>query len=258
TEFDNIAGNNSYVFSWNDNTGGVSRVASANISGSTATITLTDALPAAIRGTTTWLSVNSVGTGSGTFPTAGGFNGVWNATVSADGLSFTYTDSNSGVTSLGTAVGNGTVGQWLNTGSVGSAIDPYPAPAGSQTIQTFADGTLSANAAKAQHALRGVAFAPVAATTVGATLVNGSASVTVAPNTPVTLSATVSNSQSGVNVNGLKVTFVDLTTNTSLGQATISGGTAQLNVSLAGQHIIRAYFAGGGTQALAPATSSAS
>src|SRR5262249_61921107 len=96
------------------------------------------------------------------------------------------------------------------------------------------------------------------ATTVGAPLVNGSASVTVAPNTSVTLSATVSNSQSGVNVNGLKVTFVDLTTNTSLGQATISGGTAQLNVSLAGQHIIRAYFAGGGTQALAPATSSAS
>src|SRR5262249_23029637 len=129
TEFDNVAGNNSYVFSWNDNTGGVLRVQSANISGTTATITLKEALPAAVPGTTTGLSVNSVGSGRGTFPTAGGFNGVWNATVSADGLSFTYTDNNAGVTSLGTSVGNGTVGQWLNTGSVGGALDPQPVPA---------------------------------------------------------------------------------------------------------------------------------
>src|SRR5262249_35549996 len=161
---------------------------------------------------------------SGTFPTAGGYNGVWNATVSADGLSFTYTDNNPGLGNLsGSAVGNGTVGQWLNTGAVGGALDPQPTPAASQIIQTFADGTLSASPAKAQHALRGVSFAPVAATTLSNLLVNGGTSATVPPNTAVTFTVHVSNPQAGVNLTGLKVTFIDVTTNTSLGQGTIDG-----------------------------------
>src|SRR5262249_19722325 len=170
SEFDNVAGNNSYILGWNDATPGVLRVASATHSGTTATINLTDPLPSALWGTPTWLSVNSVGSGSGTFPTAGGFNGVWNATINSNGTSFTYTDGNA----LTDVSGSGMVGKWLNTGSIGGALDPQPVPAASQIIQTLADGTLTANASKAQHALRGVSFAPVAPTTLSNLQVNGS------------------------------------------------------------------------------------
>jgi hypothetical protein len=267
TEFDNVAGNNSYLFAWNDATDGsltgpnankgVERVSSATHSGTTATITLTDALPISLRGTTTWLSVSSVGSGSGTFPTAGGFNGVWHATISSDGLSFTYTDNNSLTDVSGSAVGNGTVGQWLNTGAVGGILDPQPTPASSQIIQTLADGTLTASPAKAQHALRGVSFAPVAATTLSILAVDGTTSETVTPGTTVNFSVHVANPQSGVTLTGLKVTFIDVTTNTSLGQGTIDGsGNASLAIAVTGQHIVKAYFAGGGAQALAPVTSS--
>jgi hypothetical protein len=263
SEFDNVAGNNSYIFGWNDLTDGglggsnankgVSRVASATHSGNTATITLTDALPVSLRGTTTWLSVNSVGSGTGTFPTSGGFNGVWNATISADGLSFTFTDNNA----LTDVSGSGVVGVWLNTGSVGGALDPQPVPASTQILQSMSDGTLSANPAKAQHALRGVSFAPVAASAMSSFQVDGTTSETVTPGTTVHFSVHVSNPQSGVTLTGLKVTFIDVTTNTVLGQGAIDGsGNAQLAIALTGQHIVKAYFAGGGAQALAPATSS--
>jgi hypothetical protein len=250
TEFDNVAANNSYLFGWNDPAAtNLNRVSNATFGGGTATVTLTDALAPSLRGTTTWLSVNSIGTGGGNFVTNGGFNGVWDATVSADGTQITYADPNSPAN----VSGSGMVGVWLNTGSIGDPTnDPYPQPAASQTLQTFADGTLTASASKAQHALRGVAFAPVAATTVTVN-VDGVSSETVPSNTTVTFTANVSNPQ--VTPTG-KVTFIDETTNGILGQGTISGGVATLKIALAGQHIVKAYFAGGGTSALAPATSS--
>jgi hypothetical protein len=321
TEFDNVAGNNSYVLSFHDNSPGVLRIASASHASTTATITTTDTLPLSytpapitaatwasgtatitaanhfyvgetvtvnncdvggFNGTFTvlsasstqftyslaadpggsgttgtanpWASVDNVGSGSGTFPTDGGFNGVWMVT-SVTSNSFSYTDSNP-LTDVPTASALAVTDLWLNSGATGGALDPQPVPSSSQIIQTFADGTLTASASKAQHALRGVSFAPLAATTVGATLVDGMASETVSPGAGVNVTVAVSNSEASVN--GLNVTFVDLTTNTSLGQATITSGTATLTVHLNGQHIIRAYFAGGGTNAFAPATSSAS
>jgi hypothetical protein len=253
TEFDNVAGNNSYVFGWHDTTVGALRVSSATITGTTATVNLTDPLPSSLFNTTTWLAVNSVGSGGGNFATNGGFNGVWNVTVNANGTSFTYTDNNSGVTNV---TGSGVVGQWLNTGAVGNATnDPYPQPAASQTIQTFADGTLTASASKAVEALRGVSFAPVAATTLSNFQVNGAASVTVPPGTNVTFTVHVANPQAGVTLTGLKVTFIDLNTNSIIGQGTIDGsGNASFATStLVGIHTVAAYFAGGGPQALASA-----
>src|SRR5262249_13318110 len=121
------------------------------------------------------------------------------------------------------------------------------------------DGTLTASPAKAQHALRGVSFAPVAPTTLSNFQVNGASSVTVAPGTNVTFSVHVANPQAGVTLTGLKVTFIDQTTNTIIGQGTIDGsGNAQFTTTtpLVGNHTVSAYFAGGGAQALASANSS--
>jgi hypothetical protein len=250
SEFDNVAGNNSYILGWNDNTPGVIRIASATHTGTTATITTQDALPSSYT-VGTWVSVNSVGT---TPATAGGFNGVWQITA-VSGNTFSYTDGN---TLVDVTTPQGVTDLWLNSGSVGGTTDPYPAPAASQIFQTFADGTLTASASHAQDALRGVAFAPVAATTLTSLQVNGGSSATVSPGTNVTFTVHVANPETGVTLTGLKVTFIDLTTNSVIGQGTIDGSgnaTFTTTTPLVGNHTVSAYFAGGGAQALSSASS---
>jgi hypothetical protein len=240
TEFDNVAGNNSYLLSFLDNTPGILRIASASESGSTATITTQDTLPSSFTVGAS-VTVNSVGTGTGTFPTAGGFNGVWTIT-GVSGNSFTYTDSNA--SNLATVTGSGVTDLFLSP----------------TIIQTVADGNDGpTHAANAAQALRGVAFAPVAATTVSLVFTPANP---VTPGAQVTFTATLSNPQVGAaGLNGNTVTFIDQNTNTVLGQGTISttGGvtTATFSTSpvLIGNHFVVAYFAGGGTSALPSATS---
>ena len=248
SEFDNVAGNNSYILSFTDNTPGIFQIASASESGSTATITTVGTLPSGFTNGST-VTINSVGTGTGNFATAGGYNGVWTiGNLGTDGSghsTFTFTDTNA--SNLATVTGSGVLDL---------AVSPT-------TIQTLADGSATITTeppttTKAAEALRGVSFAPVSPTTVSLTFTPANP---VNPGTQITLTATLTNSQitaSQLQSAGSKVTFIDLNTNTVLGSSTISStGTASLTVNpaLIGNHNVQAYFAGGGTLALPSATS---
>jgi hypothetical protein len=236
TEFDNVAGNNSYVLKFTDTNTGVN-VASASESGNT--VTITTAVPnsfvtgqrVVVDGITTSLGGTSIVTD--------GYNGSWVITV-IDSTHFTYVDTNAHGTGLATVT---------NQGAADVAVSPT-------TVATLADGTVTIGAnAFAAQGLRGVAFAPVAPTVVSLT-VNGDTSTTVPPGTPDTFVATLSNAE--VTPVGL-VTFIDQNTGTVLGQGTITtvnGVTsATFTTTLVGNHLVTAYFAGGGTAALASAAS---
>jgi hypothetical protein len=250
SEFDNVAGNNSYILGWTDSTPGALKVLSATHSGNTATVKLS-ALPASYT-VGTWVSVNQVGSGSGVFADTGGFNGVYQITaIDTVNNTFSYTDNNT-LTDVTTP--QGATDLWLNSGSIGGASDHYPTPSGAQIVQTLADGAQGGNALVA---LRGVSFAPVAATTLSNFQVNGGSSATVSPGTNVTFTVHVANPQTGVVLTGLEVTYIDQTTNTIIGQGTIDGsGNASFTTStpLVGNHTVKVFFAGGGAQALAPAS----
>jgi hypothetical protein len=259
SEFDNVAGNNSYILSFLDNSPGVTPIASATEVGTTVTLTLPVGinLPASYT-TNAWVSVNKVGTSTGAGADVGGYNGVWQITATGGsagtGFTFSYTDTTSGLTNAS----GGVTDNWLNSGSVGGSSDPYPVPASSQIFQTMADGTDGATASAAQ-ALRGVSFAPVAATTLTNFQVNGGSSATVSPGTNVNFTVHVSNPQSGVTLTGLPVTFIDQTTNSIIGQGTINSSgdvTFTTTTPLVGNHTVGAFFGGGGPQALATAKAS--
>ncbi len=232
TEFDAAAGDNSYVLNFDDKGTGVS-IANASESGNTVTIT-TVSSNNFVTGQT--VQVDGVGVSTGAGVLNGTYNGAWQITV-VDSTHFTYTDTNSDGSSLTTIT---------NQGGVDVTVTP-------STLITLVDGTITANGKTfAAEGLRGVAYAPVAPTSV--TL--AASATTAAPGTPVIFTATLGNSQ--ITPTGT-VTFIDQNTNTVLGQGTISttGGvtTATFTATLVGTHFISAYFAGGGTGQLAPATS---
>jgi Bacterial Ig-like domain (group 3) len=236
TEFDNVGGNNSYILKFADTGTGVN-IASASESGNV--VTITTALPNNFT-TGQTVAVDGINTGlGGSTIVSDGYNGRWTITV-LDSTHFTYTDTNAQGTGLATVT---------NQGAADVAVSPTIAA-------TLADGSVTINGSTyAAQGIRGVAFAPVAPTIVNLA-VNGSPSTTVSPGTPITFVATLNNSQ--VTPTGV-VTFIDQSTNTVLGQGTISttGGitSATFTTTLVGNHLVTAYFAGGGTSALASATS---
>jgi hypothetical protein len=235
TQFDNVAGNNSYVLSFTDTGTGVS-IASASESGSTATITT--ATPNTFT-TGQTVVIDGVGASTGTGALTSGYNGTWTITV-IDSTHFTYTDTNA--SNLATV---------NNQGATDVAVSP-------NIVATLADGSVTIGSSTfAAQGIRGAAFAPVAPTTINLT-VNGASSVTVPPGTAVTFVATLNNPQ--VTPTGV-VTFIDQNTSTVLGQGTITtiGGvtSATFSTTLVGDHFVTAYFAGGGSLALPSATSSA-
>jgi hypothetical protein len=236
TQFDNVGGNNSYVLKFTDTGTGVD-IASASESGNVVTITtaipndFTTGQQVAIDGITTGLGGTSIVTD--------GYNGTWAITV-IDSTHFTYTDTNPHGSGLATVSGQG---------AADVAISPT-------TVATLADGSVTIGGGTyAAQGIRGLSFAPVAPTIVNLA-VNGSTSTTVSPGTPVTFVATLNNAQ--VTPTGV-VTFIDQNTDTVLGQGSIttSGGvtSASLTTTLVGNHLVTAYFAGGGTAALASARS---
>ena len=236
TEFDNIAGNNSYVLKFADR-GTAVNIASASESGNL--VTITTVLPHNFT-TGQTVVVDGVDTSlTGTGIVTDGYNGSWNITV-VDPTHFTYRDNNPHGTNLATFTNQGATDVGLT----------------STTIATLADGSVTIGTKTyAARGLRGLAFAPVSPTVVSLTA-NGATHTTVPPGTPVTFVATLSNPQ--VTPAGV-VTFIDQNTNTVLGQApimTMNGVTsATFTATLVGNHRVAAYFPGGGTTALPSATS---
>jgi hypothetical protein len=233
TEFDNVAGNNSYLMTFDDAGSGVS-IANASITTGT-TVEITTATPNNFTEGQT-VEIDGVGASTGAGALTAGYNGAWSIHV-IDSTHFTYNDTNTGASSLIPV---------NNQGAADATVSP-------NIITTLADGSVTlGSSTKAAEAIRGVAYAPVAPTSV----VLSASATTVSPGTPVTFTATLTNPQ--VTPTGL-VTFIDQNTGTILGQGTIttSGGVtkATLSVTLVGDHFISAYYAGGGAAQLPSATS---
>ncbi len=240
--FDNAAGDSSFIQQWIDTSTGVA-IANAKITSGT-TVQITTLTPNSFADGAT-VQIDGVGANNGAGAITSGYNGTWTIHV-IDSTHFTYSDTNSGASSLSQVNNQGAADVIVNPNTIATL------PGGSVTIagKTFAD-----------VGLRGVSFAPVAATNVSLK-VNGGGSATVSPGTNVTFTATLTNAQVGAaGLNGDTVTFIDQNTMTVIGQATISttGGvtTASFTTTtpLVGNHVVSAYFAGGGTDALASATS---
>ena len=236
SQFDNVAGNNSYLLKLTDTGTGVA-IASASEVGNV--VTITTALPHGFM-TGQRVVVDGIDTGmGGTTIVTDGYNGSWVVTV-VDSTHFTYTDTNPHGTGLATVTGQG---------AADVAVNPT-------TVVTLADGTVTIDGSNyAARGLRGLAFASVAPTAIALT-VDGGSSTQVPPGTPVTFVATLTNAQ--VTPAGV-VTFIDQNTHTVLGQAPIIPGgnasTATFTTTLVGDHLVTAYFAGGGSAALASAAS---
>src|SRR5262249_33916414 len=198
TQFDNVAGNGSYVLKFTDTGTGV---AIANASEEGNVVTVTTAVPHNYA-TGQAVVVDGIATGlGGTSILTDGYNGTWTVTM-IDSTHFTYTDTN--------AHGSG-LAPVSNQGAADLAVSPTvlaALPNGSVTI----DGKTYA-----AQGIRGVAFAPVVATSISLT-VNAAANTTVPPGTSVTFVATLTNSQ--VTPTGV-VTFIDQDTHTVLGQGVI-------------------------------------
>jgi hypothetical protein len=233
TAYDNTANDSSIIQQWTDATPGVA-IASASETGSA--VTITTMTPNTFT-TGQVVQIDGVGANSGAGAITSGYNGAWSITV-VDSTHFTYTDTNSGGSGLGTVTNQGAAGVTV----AGNIIEQLAA--GSDTINGKTYGEIG---------LRGIAFAPVAATSV---TLSQSPANPLTPGSPVTLTATLTNSE--VLPTGT-VTFIDLNTNTILGQGTISttGGvtTASFTTTLVGNHYVSAYFSGGGALALASARS---
>jgi hypothetical protein len=258
TAFDNAAGDHSYVETWGDQQGNSGdthqgfTVGAASEVGTTVTITLAygEALPSNYSAGDQ-VQIDGVGASGAVTGVAAlnqGYNGAFAIqTISADRKSFTYIDTNSGASNLSAGASN--------QGSFDETLAP-------SALVVQANGSLTIGGKNvAKIGLRGVSFAPVAATGVSLT-VNGGGSATVSPGTNVTFVATLANSQVGVGglVNDT-VSFIDQNTNTVIGQATVlnNGGTATATLvtstPLVGNHTVKAYFAGAGLDALASANS---
>jgi hypothetical protein len=247
SQFDNFAGNNSYILNFEDTTPGVLTVMQASEVGNLVTIKakelVTGTVPAGFTAGAA-VTVNQVSTGGGGIATTGGYNGFFT-------ISGTPTDNGDGTFNFSYMDGNASGLATITNPPLG-VTDLQVLPT---IVQTLADGTDASSISNAAQGLRGVSFAPTQPTTVDTLLVNGASTVTVAPGTNVTFTVNVSNPQ--VSVDGLLVTFIDQTNNTIIGQGTITGGVASFTTTtpLVGNHTVAAYFAGGGTQALASANS---
>jgi hypothetical protein len=205
TEFDNVAGNNSYVLKFTDAGTGVN-IASASESGNT--VTITTAVPHNFT-TGQTVVVDGINTGlGGTTIVTDGYNGSWVITV-IDSTHFTFTDTNTHGTGLATVT---------NQGAANVAVNP-------SIVNTLADGTVAISGSTfAAQGLRGVAFAPVAPTSVNLTFTPANPE---SPGTQVTFTASVTNTQ--VTPTGV-ITFIDRNTNTVLGQGVIQSGLLAIGV----------------------------
>jgi large repetitive protein len=233
--YDGAANDNSIIQQWVDTGTGVS-IASASVSGTT--VTITTLTPNTFR-TGQRVEVDGVGANSGASAITSGYNGAWIITVT-DSTHFTYTDTNSGASSLPTVTNQGGTDLTVN----GSII--LSEASGSVTIAGKTYGAIG---------LRGVSFAPVAATSV---TLSQSPANPLSPGTGVTLTADLSNTEV-TSLTGT-VAFIDQNTNTILGFGTIGAtntneASLTLPTGLVGNHYVQAYFAGGGSLALASARS---
>ena len=185
------------------------------------------------------VEVDGVGANNGAGAITSGYNGAWSITV-IDSTHFTYSDTNSGASGLQPVNNQGAADVTVN----GNIIQQLAS--GTDTIggKTYGD-----------VGLRGVAFAPVAATAVS---LSQSPANPLTPGSQVTLTATLTNSE--VTPTG-QVAFIDQNTNTVLGFGTISttGGVTTASLTLpmgvVGDHYVKAYFGGGGSLDLASANS---
>ena len=235
TAYDNVANDSSYVQQWADNNTGVA-IASASESGTT--VTITTLTPNAFTSGQV-VEVDGVGANNGAGAITSGYNGAWSITT-IDSTHFTYTDTNTNASNLATVTNQGAADATVNA----------------TTVQTLAAGSdIVGSKAVGDVGLRGVAFAPVAATSV--TLAQSPANP-LSPGTALTLTATLTNAQ--VTPSG-QVAFIDQNTDTVLGfgaistTAGVSTATLNLPTGVVGNHYIKAYFGGGGTAALASANS---
>ena len=180
------------------------------------------------------VTTSGTSNGLGTAALTQGYNGTW--TVTGSGNTWTYTDTNSGAASL-TPITNAGAAQATVSGTIIAEAN-----AGTDVIGGKNFGDIG---------LRGVAFAPVAATTV---TLNQSPANPLTPGTGVTLTAMLSNPEAGVNLNGDVVTFIDQNTNTVLGSAIVGSSVSNeailtLPTGVVGNKYVQAYFAGGGERA---------
>ncbi len=247
TAYDDSAQDNSIIEQWVDPNSGVS-VVKATESGTTVTLTTRGSLGSSLGSVQIDGVVVTTATSNGLGLAAlnQGYNGDFSLTLvsaNSDGTyTYTYTDTNSGANNLAEIDNTGAADQTL-TGTVIAEAN-----SGQDVIAGKDYGDIG---------LRGVAFAPVAATSV--TLTQSPANP-LTPGTAVTLTAKLSNPETGVNLNGDVVTFIDQNTNTVLGTAIVGTTTSDeailnLPIGVFGDHYVQAYFAGGGTQALAAARS---
>jgi hypothetical protein len=210
TEFDNVAGNNSYVLKFTDTHSAVN-IASASEVGSTVTITtavphnFTEGQTVVVDGITTTLGGTSIVTD--------GYNGgSWVIHV-IDSTHFSYTDTNVHGTGLDPV---------SNQGAADIAVNPT-------TVVSINDGSVTIGANRyASRGIRGVAFAPVMPTT---NVLTFSPDNPETPGTLVTFTATLTNMQ--VTPTGV-VTFIDRNTNSVLGQGIIQSGLLGIGVANGG------------------------
>lgn len=237
--FDNKANHVSYIHQWIDTGAGVA-VANAQILTGT-TVQITTLSPHNyVSGET--VVVDGVGAAtSGAAALTQGYNGSWVVTV-IDSTHFTYNDTNTGATAL-TPI--------ANKGAANRAVTPTVILSQPTGNNTFYNGNV-AGSSFASIGLRGIAFAPVAPTTVS---LSQSPTNPLTPGASVTLTATLTNPQVAA-LTG-QVAFIDQNTNTILGFGPINNNQASLTINggLVGNHLVSAYFGGGGAKALASAKS---
>jgi Bacterial Ig-like domain (group 3) len=265
TAFDNTAFDSSIIQQWVDTNTGVS-VANAQVvstSGSNATVQITTATANTFQ-TGQVVEVDGVGANTGAGAITSGYNGTWTITV-IDSTHFTYTDNNSGATSLNPVNNQGAADVTIQTNASQAGEDQFSnlgigsgpgETLGGTIIQALSNNVDTIGGKNyAAIGLRGVSFAPVATTIV--TLAQSPANP-LEPGTSVTLTATLTNTE--VTPTG-EVAFIDDNTGTVLGFGaigTVSGVTSAsltLPTGVVGNHYVHAYFAGGGTLALASAKS---
>ncbi len=223
TAYDGAANDSSIIQQWIDTNTGVG-IASASESGNT--VTITTSTPNTFQ-TGQSVEVDGVGANNGAGAITTGYNGAWSITV-VDSTHFTYSDTNAGASNLATVSNQGAADDTV----AGSII--VDLNSGSATVAGKAVGAIG---------LRGVSFAPVAATSV--TLTQTPPNSQLSPGATVTLIASLINPQIGPT--GV-VTFINANNNSILGQGAIS--TSQLTISSAASSGTTATITTTGTQNL--------